>query len=1304
MPASWQEDLGVAGDVCMDTHTNQLPTYTYDPLHDWRRLALGCCRTRLDGDWKSGSDCQDGRQGGGCLAHPGPLSLRRAGCEAGRLGWFTVKWRALQNRGVLQAGETVPTSPVSKQGSATSDGFADERRPRRVEDRASTFKGPIRYERVVRKGLLGMTKALLCAMVVTANPGHDELGVFLPAHLAGWGIPLRTLGTSALDPAQGRGWVPYVPRLPDTRVGGSAQNGLGIHGTLAAESATPTDFLDHGIRLIPTDPFRFIAPIERIGRGGREVVPEGSRPDTPDKLTIGHDYVSPRFTVESRPVEPLGELAANPDGSAGPQVGPISGERPAGRHFVQVVDLGTSGSITLRQEGGVWMSNEGPVQDGFSITAANGSLYTLRYRYGYWSADWVPEVRRIVGTGLRATWLEDRSGYRVGTTALLSKEGRGDVSADGAMYRVWEENGSLWGARFDAPPHGAQPADGHYSIDLGRQIATLMEDDKETPANEEGTRIRVGGGDFAVEELVGKGSSKSFGETIVPAVLAEILDLRETAQALLTSLGDDSSSLDYLDSELARLWQGVLSNIRRIFTGSVERWKVLSDARKAIERRQNIVEQFDVVVSALSNLEAFQAATDEHGEGVFAEAKIGASNAANLYRARISRSEAILAVTGDTRHGAVRTEVRRGGRAERGFALAGRGAGAGVFAYSTIPDTERISHISLSGESTYRGRTAAVDGEGRFYTGNIELAVRFVDEKVWGLITGLSDERGRPWVYELRKVDAIFLPGARLQYDADWAARASRSNSALVKFEDKFARQHAVSRASFAGHLLGTGARAGHQSVGSWSIGVQSDGTEYLAGAFGAVVAEDPQEDGPSGSSIAENTTPETMVLPVGSDIGDGFLALAGTLYVPNPETTLTPEDWDDEMLLLDNGRKVLDVYKVPLEEAFARNGAERSYLGRNLVDLAFEEIANLRKDLLAVVDLGDGGVALGERSRIWSEINERVRDRLFGTADKALLGKDFANDEAVPAGAPRKWSSGYPTTGDGGPDDTSALRAIDTVLAALRNPRALVGAVAENEGGVFTRSDGSPFRPLASGQIDEIWYRADGRIQLWTESTDYTRFGAWRKQTAPNAWSRYRDRTENDENGPNAFAYSPIPPTNYRDYRFPLGGTSKYSGKTVAVQGQSFYTGTVELSVRWHEPQRGQYDAGILTGVISSLETGQGDALRYVGPVAGDGTEQSIGEIYFDGIQIGIDSQYRLYFSDALPEVRVIESGRIGAIPVNLSGDPSVTASLTGKFVGRTPVGPQGAIGTWTLRSNGSHRIGTGDTIHGGFGAEIDP
>lgn len=1047
---------------------------------------------------------------------------------------------------------------------------------------------------------------------------------------------------------------------------------------------------------------------ERIGGEVLSPTPQHSRHAEAVALGAEEHFRRAPHSVVGRAQQGVGSavpVAKATTLSESPLTRPLKAEAPAEERLVQEVFLGTSGSIVLERQGDEWTTDERPISDGDLITAANGSSYTLRYRNGHWSAEFVPEVRPIAGTPLSATWREDRSGYRVGTAALLPKSGHGDVVADDKRYHVWEESGSLRGQRFDLPPHSTEASEGYYSPYLQKRGPTLSVDDKETVANERGTRIEVGGGSFPIGSLLGQKWASSGGERIVDGVRAEIAEMKNTADALFRALGDDQDSQALLTTEVRLLWREVVSKIGQIFDGEVKKWGTLSLSSDLIDRREHVIERFDTVLEALSSLKAFQAATKTRGGGVFARAKKSEVAARNLFNSQLSRSRAVFGLTESTRYGAVDTQVREGGNAERAFKRSGPGTASGAFAYSTIPTTGRTSAINISGDAVYRGGTTVTTGKGGLYRGSIEVQVRLDNNSVWGLVTSLQTERGRPWFHRGNRVDAIYLANATLESGAYWRVEQEAEGSAQIVYEDDFERGFSVSTSSFDGSLLGTGEQAGFESVGYWSIGNRRDGSEFLVGTFGAVLVQDrPDTDQTDTETLDDINLAPTAVLPQGSEIKGGILTLRGTLYGPNPETTRTGDDWDDEILLLEGGRKIEDTYELLLEEAFARQGTVRDYLGRDLIRLARHEVHDLRDDLTAVILLGQDAVALRERSKIWSKINERVRSRLFGTADNALPGRDFAGDAAVPRSDPRKWSSGYPTAQDGSPEDLAALEAIDGILAALASPSDLADAVAEGQGGVFTRADGVPFRPLRLGGIDEIWKRAEGRIKMWVQSTDYTRFGAWRKQTAPNAWSEYRDRIENDENGPNAFAYSPLSPSNYDDYRFPVGGTSRYSGMTVAVQGATFYTGAVELIARWHEPQRGQYDAGILSVAISGLETKEGAPLRYAGGTADGSTGDPIGTIYLDGVQVQIASERLLYFADTSPSALSIELDRTSDPSVDLSDALSASASLEGLFVGRTQHGPQGAVGTWTLRSRNSHTIGTGAMVRGGFGVEVVP
>ena len=963
---------------------------------------------------------------------------------------------------------------------------------------------------------------------------------------------------------------------------------------------------------------------------------------------------------------------------------------------VQTVPLGTSGVLVLTElEDGTWTNFKRDFEDGKTLRAENDSRYVLRYRNGFWSAEFVPDELEIVGTDLVATWLEDRSGYRIGTSALLPRDGTGNITVDGAMYHVWKDKQILYASRFDKSPLGNSAARGSYRVGTGDLVVALIEDDEDTIENESKTAILVGGGEFPVEQLLETGAASFDGNNIVAKALGEITLVREDWQALLEVLDDDRATLQQLSSSYQAQAQEIVDSI--------------FGPDKAVLRARTdpdaLLSQLSALIEALSSEEAFAEATREEGQGVLAGASLSEAEAKEVFAAVDLRSRVIFRAVGETRYGVVRTEGRDGGHGVNDLALHSDESTLGAFAYSTTEVTQRSRHVQSYGSATYSGETTTVSGDGTVYVGDIELEVRFGNRSVGGLITNIESEEGEPWVYRNRVVEATLLPDAMLLSDASWTRQVRPNDGAVVFYQDQFARASYVG-SSFRGRLLGVGDDSGSQAAGIWSIGESGGGSNYLAGSFGLERVAGGVERGAPGDEQADptGTVSRTVVAPAGTEIEDGVLTLRGTLFGPNLETTETEEQWDDEVQPLEDGQRIEDTYQLTLADLFLRQASVKGYLGRNLMDLARDEIARLRERLVTAISLGEEpGFGLELRRETWDEINTRVRARLFGTGDDALPGTDYRNDPNIPDDDLRKWSSGYPVIGQGRPDDEAALDAVDAVLAALASPEALAAAVKQDGRGVFTRDDGAPFRPAGTGDIEDIWSRAEARLEAWLGSTEYTRFGAWRKQTAPNAWSDYRDRLENRENGPAAFAYSQLPQAAYTDSRFPLGGSATYQGKTVAVQQSAFYEGRIEMSVRWHLDLQGEDEAGILTAVISDLQDQGGILLAYSDSDGGVARQRDIEGVVFGGIRIRADSENLLYFAEAPPAtLRILFADQSAS--VDSGSNPTISSSIEGKFLGRSPGGPQGVIGIWSLRDAGETRVGVGDKLHGAFGAEFRP
>lgn len=985
----------------------------------------------------------------------------------------------------------------------------------------------------------------------------------------------------------------------------------------------------------------------------------------------------------------------------------------------QRVKLGTSGSITLRLRDGGWAHGEMRVSDGTTVTATNGNSYTLRFHNGSWTAEFTPEGIAIEGTeGLIATRSEDRLSYKVGTNSRLGLNGRGDVVADGKMYRVREESGKLVGERFDFAPHGSTSSEGNFYVRLQSGHARLTEDSRDTARNESGTMLEVGRALFPMNRLLEHGAASfQSPRTIVSEARDEISSLRRTANVLISALGDDENYEEYLAKELAGLWTRVVRVLRSVFGDAVSNFEV-------VRAGVGSAGDYDRIVKALGDRGRFVRATQDV-DGVFFRSADGtlpetddelfeageqlgtyrpalSSRAARrIFGSRAVRSSATFEVLGGTRYGTVVTSARVSGYATKRYALRGSGHDLGAFAYSTIPATRNLRQIGNHADAYYYGNTLAVSGDGKRYRGEIELRVRFVNRSVHGLVTDLVDEGRQPWTFQSEQVRAIHLPEARLRFGAGWAVTsAGERTQAWIRTENSFPGLRLTPiQSSFAGQLLGAETLAGSEAVGAWSIGGGS-----LSGGFGAIRRESEETTEPSNPTAREGVTAEqaaSSVLPTGTEIHDGMLILRGTKWGPNISTAET--ELDDEVQILDESRKIEESLQLSLTDALARRGSVAAYEGENLVRATREQLARLRAELSELAGLAADSYLLQARLGVWERIRDLVGANLFGTAAIALGGPDYANDAGVPAQDPRKWSNGYPVHRSGHPDDATALRELGAILEAMATPTAFVRALDEGLG-VFGRDDGAPLRSIRDREIDAVWNRVGARILLTLESTDLTRFGAWRKQTAPNPFSDYHDRLENDENGPNSFAYSILGQANYFDPEFPAGGSARYRGKTVAVQRNTFYRGTFNLTASWHERVQGIDQVGTLEATISGLSTEVGNALEY-STIDDTATEsKTISTIRFGSVPCRIDANGLIYFSDKFPSQLTLQFERIAHRQEALAGEPALTAGINGKFVGATGSGPRAAIGTWMIRYAAAHRIGTGDPIFGSFGSEVIP
>ena len=527
----------------------------------------------------------------------------------------------------------------------------------------------------------------------------------------------------------------------------------------------------------------------------------------------------------------------------------------------QTVSLGTQGTVSVtRAEDGSWWIGETALMSGdtYSMgTNASGgaNMYRLTLEDGEWSAVYAPEAVTIAGTNLQATPDEDGEGYTV-EGASLPASGKGDITVtfEGVdeLYHVWATDDGLAGARYDYPIRSNTT----WTVDVKKDTATgtgalpkptLSTDDRKTPGSELRTMVKLVGEDFSIGELLDNGSDTAMPKTVLEGVRTEIAKLRNQVSALVDLYNDEAIDRATFDQQIngsvgTDKWDRADTEIVKLFgAGTLE--------RESNPRR--VVDAFDAILEALATEEAFVAATADGGGGVFAFAELAAGAAARTFNATKWSASAVFDALGSTRFGAVKRQERNNAKAANFNAENDRFQ---VFAWSTTDLLRRATDVQASGTAYYTGRTQAIDSEGTFYSGTMDLSVRFARRQVSGLVSGLTTADGERWEYGIGgEVAHIFLPDATM--NASGGFSTSPAGDARVSYEQRAGALEAVvleNRAELTGRLLGRGDASGSEAVGTWRIyNVAQDpapnpanASIMLAGAFG--VQRGPDRPDPS--------------------------------------------------------------------------------------------------------------------------------------------------------------------------------------------------------------------------------------------------------------------------------------------------------------------------------------------------------------------------------------------------------------------------------------------------------------------------
>ena len=552
--------------------------------------------------------------------------------------------------------------------------------------------------------------------------------------------------------------------------------------------------------------------------------------------------------------------------------------------------------------------------------------------------------------------------------------------------------------------------------------------------------------------------------------------------------------------------------------------------------------------------------------------------------------------------------------------------------------------------------------------------------------------------------------------------------------------------------------------------------------------------------------------------------------------------NFEDQVVFeLDREKLFSQEYPVTSTDEVALAAQQEVLKGTHLSEVR-AEVRNQRSRLERLMALGDIEAAFANdgRQQVFTAIQAEMR-KIFGPGSEAvrntvtgeLIYPGFStgiltrspNAAATAQPLGDKWTAwlDYPVNSSNDPQDREVLAEIDDVIAALEDFDSFEAAF--DTGGVFAGQSTNPV--VAAQSLSEIYNRPKARLLLWTGTTDFTRFGAWRKQESAFAGAGLIDSPGPDERplgGTGAFAYSPLDPTqvyltaNQREY--PANGATnvlaRYAGGTVAAQNDQLYRGDVEARVQWNagevggevrvtvsnlqstDPRYGRlqfgrpdlvdprflpevksltfaatianYDgnvlgfAGYFNDVVVDVDTVQGgtprggtsrlarsydyatgiftfkkpgdpdlkvtwaprqptqvinllsDVENYIDvplvSAAGspDGNLARLNEAQLNlEVPVALNNvgggQLAFTYLDGSEEYWTITTGATQPAVVDLAPS-ALTSQLQGRFIGNTPSGPVGLIGTWDLNQD-SGLFGVGSErgpITGAFGAELAP
>ncbi len=782
------------------------------------------------------------------------------------------------------------------------------------------------------------------------------------------------------------------------------------------------------------------------------------------------------------------------------------------------VTLGTSGTMVtiVMQEDGSWTLDGEVFMSGGQHTAGNGNVYRLSRVDGVWMAEYVPMTMEVQGTGgLQAVKREDGTGYDV-DGALLGKEGMGDIETEtSGWYRVVMQDGALMGTRLD---NVAVRNPTRFKTDGVSAFPSILGDDRKTEANEDRTALVVAGENYPFGDLLGDGMSQRKGKNFVAEARGKLLEIREKIVAVLDVFDTDSQR----DTQVGRQWgtesaNNATTNVKGVLETVFGKNKVKGKYATRRPDDDDALGVIDDLIEALGSAAALERAL---GDEDLLKGSATASKAGTIFAAAETESTVTYGELGNTRFGTI-TRTKRAdavGDLKYDDDTTPQTGERGAFAFGVTGETARTRYVQTAGTARYEGRTLALSGAGKQYSGDIEVSVNFRTAKVDGLITELVTAGGESWEYLFGEVDSIVLPTVKMNQQGKWKQAANDMATVDYGLRAGVYRPQMVA-ATFEGRLLGGNSApgAGSEAVGVWSLGADKQSMSYLAGGFGAErVADEPVRrpsvgDGTQvGTSLRaqsrafygnwDTLAPASTVLTdgqlqvkpsewiwnyVGTDLTTGQVSATSAGHrAGNSSTYFRKGDTGADKFSAKNGNLKLNV-KIALQDLLATEGGEFTLNSpKTWVQSVRERIQESRKLIGGLVTVGgfccqavpqssgspvptkvqvEWGflpiqLAMGLFWDVRTEGHAATRGKRVGSSLLDQVPWGTVRGPALPAGT-NQWTVPH-IRGDSNAatqdDDASpALEVYDRVLEALGSLEAFESAFDPAGSGLFTVADG---------------------------------------------------------------------------------------------------------------------------------------------------------------------------------------------------------------------------------------------------------